>query len=133
MPTGTRSSISANSTMKPMTATASLLEVHHSTGLIAPASATFSGWKISRYVRTAISSTADTSPSHASSANGQVGRRRSKVSTLSSTRQPHLVEQHRGLHADHEQQHQRGEDIDQPLAARPAAAQTRSTVMCVPR
>ena len=32
--------------------------------------------------------------------------------------QPHLVEQHDGLHGHDEQQHQRGEDIDQPLAAR---------------
>ena len=34
MPTGTRSSISVNSATKPMTATASLLTRHHSTGLI---------------------------------------------------------------------------------------------------
>ena len=47
MPTGTRSSISANSATKPMTATASVLMSAYSAALIL-GSCISSGWKISR-------------------------------------------------------------------------------------
>src|SRR5262249_53173311 len=58
----------------------------HSTGLISfctAGSTMYSGWKMRRYVRIAISSTAETSPSQAIRKNGQVGSLRSKVRTLS--------------------------------------------------
>ena len=66
----------------------------------------------------AISSTAETSPSQATAKNGQVGRRRSKVSTLSARVVDDLVEQRVGLHRDDEQQHERGEHVDDALPAR---------------
>ena len=69
-------------------------------------------------MRTAISSTAETSPIQATRKNGQTGSRRSKVRTLIGTGRPDLVEQRVGLDRDDKQQHQRGEYVDPPLQPR---------------
>ncbi len=85
MPTGTRKSISANSTTKPRIATASVLKcgIASLDRLDLVLAAKQFRMEDQPVVRTAISSTADTSPIQATRKNGHTGRRKSKVSTLS--------------------------------------------------
>ena len=74
MPTGTRSSISANSATKPRTATASGQPPFRRHG---PGSRTVFGMKDQPIGADGDQTTAETSPAQATAKNGQVGRPRS--------------------------------------------------------
>ena len=66
----------------------------------------------------AINSTAETSPSHATRKNGQVGSRRVEGQHVIGARSPDLVVERVGLHRDDEQQNERREHVDDALQAR---------------
>ena len=134
MPTGTRSSISANSETKPRMATASvLIPLLHSTGLILvfvhqlrledqPVGAHGDqqhGGDVAR-------------PGHREERPGRQPQIEGEDVVVIGA--AHLVEQRVGLHRHHEQQNQRREYVDDSAdIAAPTLAQTRSTVMWPPR
>src|ERR1700687_357884 len=118
MPTGTRSSISTNKTMKPMMATASVLMTSldrpdpigaavHQFGLEDQSPGTNRDQQHRRHI---------TGPGHREKRPGR--QPQVECEDVVVVCASDLIEQRVGLHAHHKQQHQRGEYIDHALLAR---------------